>query len=92
MSQPFLFVLMALFAYRVYRLVGLDTITQPLRDRWEPDGKLGDFVTCPWCAGFWISVATVSIVAQVVVVQLPVLQAGAVSCVVGLVGGNLEHG
>lgn len=28
------------------------------RNRWpKPRKRLGEFITCPWCAGFWISLA-----------------------------------
>lgn len=72
MSVPswWLFVLLALAAFRVYRLIGKDTILDRPRAwllrlpvDWKegdrvPKGyrdKLGTFLTCPWCAGFWIS-------------------------------------
>jgi uncharacterized protein DUF1360 len=66
------FLLLALAAFRSFRLVAEDTILDPLRLRivglprnWKegdpvPKGyreKLAEFVTCPWCAGFWISIA-----------------------------------
>ena len=41
-------------AVRITRLVTLDTITQPIRDRLS--GPLSVLAECPWCAGFWISV------------------------------------
>lgn len=40
-------------AVRITRLVTLDTITQPIRDRLS--GTLSVLAECPWCAGFWIS-------------------------------------
>lgn len=52
--------LLTLASYRVWRLVALDTITEPIRSRvifrdgpvWE---WFANLITCPWCAGFWIS-------------------------------------
>jgi hypothetical protein len=52
--------LLTLASYRVWRLIALDTITEPIRARfifregrgWE---WVSTLVTCPWCAGFWIS-------------------------------------
>lgn len=82
-----LFILMALAAYRLFRLVALDTITEPARKRFKPDGKMGLFISCPWCAGAWISFGTVAVTAQCANVPLPILQALAVSCVVGFLGG-----
>ena len=58
------FVLLAAAAYRIFRLLAFDTITERWRerllekiDREADDPKWRTFVTCPWCAGFWITVA-----------------------------------
>lgn len=80
------FVLLALAAFRVYRLIARDTITEPIRAKLTyPDGEavaLDDepcafglwlrgadgqrkswrvyastLIRCPWCAGFYVSVA-----------------------------------
>lgn len=69
----FQFVLLCLAAYRLWRLIADDDILQRPRNwlvrlprDWE-DGdpipeeyrdKLGLFLTCPWCAGAWVSLAT----------------------------------
>lgn len=65
------FILLAAAAYRTWRLIGLDTITEPLRrratglpDSWEhgdelPKGYrewLAVFLQCPWCAGADIAI------------------------------------
>lgn len=61
--------LLAVYALAVARVTGLivsDTITEPVRDRvllWLDDAPgsvgewLGYLITCPWCAGMWISLA-----------------------------------
>lgn len=64
------FVLLALISYRVWRLVAEDEILEPPRrwlvrlpQTWDTDDpvpkayrdKLANFITCPWCAGAWIS-------------------------------------
>lgn len=41
-------------AARLTRLITLDTITQPIRDRLP--GFLGALVQCPWCTGVWVAV------------------------------------
>ena len=66
------FVLLTLAAFRVWRLISEDTILERPRryvtglpQRWKegdalPKGYreyLAIFIECPWCAGFWISVA-----------------------------------
>lgn len=68
--EPYQFVLLALVAYRVWRLVAEDAILDRPR-RWlvrlprkwqEGDSfpskyreELALFLNCPWCAGAWIS-------------------------------------
>lgn len=45
---------------RLTRLITADTIAGPLRAKlitWTKSTKVGEFITCPWCIGFWISVA-----------------------------------
>lgn len=66
-------ILLGLAAFRATRLVGWDTITRAWRIRWlthraEVDGtvyigpgayrpRVDEFVHCPWCLGFWVSLA-----------------------------------
>lgn len=75
MSIPdwFTFILLALAAYRTWRLLAEDEILDPLRNRllrldpkWEKEGDptgdgyregLGKFMSCPWCLGFWVVLA-----------------------------------
>jgi hypothetical protein len=62
--------ILVLGAYRLWMLIAKDTITQAwrtrllgyddngARNRWpKPRRRLAEFVHCPWCAGFWISLA-----------------------------------
>jgi len=54
--NDWLTVLLAIgLSVRITRLITLDTITQPIRDRLT--GLLGVLVECPWCSGFWVSAA-----------------------------------
>lgn len=77
--SPWQFVLLALAAYRLTRLIGWDVITRPAREalvgRYEKGSgkqardtelgrklgtyhrKLDEFVHCPYCMGFWCSLA-----------------------------------
>jgi hypothetical protein len=55
-------VLLGLAAFRLYRIAGVDTITEPIHGRLNasrhPVGRwFSDLVSCPWCIGFWASVA-----------------------------------
>lgn len=70
-------VVLVLGAYRLWMLVAKDAITQPLRvrllgyddtgarNRWpRPHKTLAEMVHCPWCLGFWISLAAVGAYSQ----------------------------
>ncbi len=53
-------------AYRVGRLLALDGITEPLRDRLNPVGRedpgfFGKLVVCPFCVSWWAAVAAVAV-------------------------------
>lgn len=58
-TGPWPFVLLALAAYRVWKLIGDDEILARPRD--AAVRRLGDkwelFLVCPWCAGFWVTLA-----------------------------------
>ena len=66
------FLILALAAFRIWRLASEDEILQLPRRRlvrlpktWEEGDLLPDeyrlglarFISCPWCLGFWISIA-----------------------------------
>lgn len=65
-------ILLFLAAFRIWRLISKDIILDPIRSRLlgiSSDWKEGDpvpatfreglseFVLCPWCLGFWITLA-----------------------------------
>lgn len=64
-----IFILLALVAYRLWRLLAEDTILDGPRKRlyglvgWQEDDPAPDtyrektalFIECPWCAGAWVS-------------------------------------
>lgn len=94
MGDLVLVVLMALAAYRLYRLFSIDEFP-PIADtrRWihaRLKRRFGEEwahgMKCPWCAGFWWSIAVVLAVNAVTSIRLPVLTVLAVSCLVGLIG------
>lgn len=69
---PWEFLLLGLAVWRLWRLLAEDTILDGPRawvlgvPGWKPAGhetpppgyreKLATFLTCPWCAGFWLCV------------------------------------
>lgn len=60
------YLILGFAAYRGSRAVALDSITEPFRDwlsyRWGGRGswrgKAVEFISCGWCAGFWVSAIT----------------------------------
>lgn len=55
-------VIIGLSAFRIWRLLAIDTITEPLHGRINamttPAGQwLNQLWSCAWCLGFWISAA-----------------------------------
>lgn len=86
MADWFVFILLTLACYRVWRLIGMDDVSAPLRL------KLPDVVSkpleCQWCAASWVSLAGVYL-ADRYVTELSghwLLWAVAVSCAVGFLG------
>lgn len=65
-ASPLALIIQVLAAYRLTRLWTRDTLPPlpRLRDtvtaRWG-DRAWSELFTCPWCAGFWISVAVVAL-------------------------------
>lgn len=67
-------VLLLIYALAVARVTGLivaDAITEPIRDRIivrldDAPGSAGEWVatliTCPWCAGMWVSLVAAPLV------------------------------
>jgi hypothetical protein len=54
-------VVIGLAAFRLYRIAGVDSITEPFHGRLNasqhPAARwFSDLVSCPWCIGFWASV------------------------------------
>lgn len=91
------FVLLGLGVYRLWRLIGVDTITQPFRDwvtrvseyKGEHDmggyrEKLDELITCPWCLGFWITLAVWGLWLLFPTATLVAMTPFAVSAVVGI--------
>lgn len=69
----YVFILLALAAYRTWRLLAEDDILDRPRNallrldpHWQKEGdytgdgyreRLGTFLSCPWCLGFWLVLA-----------------------------------
>lgn len=80
--------LMAGAAYRLWRLVGVDDITEWFRDRlWPWPHKL---ITCPWCMGSWIAFGVAAVSWWAGWISGPVvLEALTAAAIVGWVGERI---
>lgn len=98
---PWHFALLALGAYRLWRLVAVDEITATVRDRVtgrdthrsNPAGynmRLDRLIGCAWCAGFWVSLAVWGCWQWQPHLTLLVAVPFAINAVVGLVTKNLD--
>ena len=98
------FVLASLAVYRLWRLLAEDDILEPLRRKalryvgWKVGddlpadyrGRWAEFLTCPWCAGFCLSLLAWLFWLLAPSLALVVATPFAVSAVVGLIRRNLD--
>jgi hypothetical protein len=50
--------LLALAAFRVFHLLAFDTILDSIRHRLvKAESPQEEFLQCPWCTGFWVTLA-----------------------------------
>lgn len=78
--------IIGLVAYRLWRIIGKDSITAGLRDRLDRHPRLDDFIGCPWCLGFWITGAVTAFAYWTGSVEDWLFTWLAASVVVGLLG------
>lgn len=92
--EPWAFILLAFAAFRVWKLVADDRILDRPRD-WllgkmtdsDRQDYWGDFLVCPWCAGWWISTGVVWVSWLIFPTEAVVLAVPwALSAVVGSLG------
>lgn len=65
MTPPWHFALLTLLTFRVWKLLADDEILDGPRN-WvlsRLDARWELFITCPWCAGFWLSGAALGLYA-----------------------------
>lgn len=80
--------LVALCSYRLWRLLAVDDLTERVRSRLA--ARVAHVLACPWCAGWW---STVAVGAAAHLAGLtdgtPWLIIPAASVIVGYLGDNL---
>jgi hypothetical protein len=75
-------IVVALVAYRVFRLLGVDTIGDRIRPGWA-------WLACPWCLGTWIALGVAALGAWIGYIASDWLVVGiAAATIVGLIGNH----
>lgn len=93
---PFIFVVIALAAWRMARFLVEDELFSPVRDRiwarFPPDSsKIGYFFTCFYCSGFWTGALLVILYLLVPPFAFVVALIFAVSASVGIIQHLMER-
>ena len=78
-----------LIAYRMWRFIGRDSITQRIRDRMRPDGLLLEWATCGWCAGTWCAFGVALGGAAIGLVDYPWVVGACAATLVGILGDRM---
>jgi hypothetical protein len=79
-----------LIAYRIWRLIAVDSITKPLRERIEQRGFWWDWLSCPWCSGTWLALGVALGLSLIDLLSSPWWLVGAAAAVVvGWLGDRL---
>lgn len=74
-------------AYRVWRLIAVDSITSTPRLKLiKPGSWLDTLVSCPWCLGSWIAFGITAWVALAYDLPYPWLAAGGAAVTTGILG------
>jgi len=76
--------LIALAAYRAWRLLALDAIAAPLRLRLR--GCAAELVSCPWCLGTWLTAGFWALAWWQLSFAAPGLVLGAAAALTGVLG------
>jgi hypothetical protein len=90
--DPLTFVILALAAFRVTRVITTDTVFESVRERiWKkfsPSKGFGYLITCDWCTGFYVSIAFVLAYLLVPVIVYVVSLVLSISAIIGLLANR----
>jgi hypothetical protein len=95
MPDVFTFIILALAAHRLTRLITTDTIFSPLREKiWNkfpPDKiNLGYLITCDWCTSIWVSAILISSYLLIPYPTVVVSLVLAISTIVGYLAARIR--
>jgi hypothetical protein len=89
-------IILALFTYRLTRLIVLDEVLAPVRD-WIWDRKpphssqIGYFFTCPWCVSMWVALPIVCSYALFPSITILIGCIFTLSAIAGLITARLDQ-
>jgi hypothetical protein len=90
--EPLTFVILALAAFRVTRVITTDVVFESVREKiWKkfPSSKgFGYLITCDWCTGFYVSIAFVLAYLLVPVIVYVVSLVLSISAIIGLLANR----
>jgi hypothetical protein len=90
--EPLTFVILALAAFRVTRVITTDVVFEAVRERiWKrfpPSKGFGYLITCDWCTGFYVSIAFVLAYLLVPVIVYVVSLVLSISAIIGLLANR----
>ena len=93
--DAFTYVIMALAAFRLTRLLTTDVILEGLREKiWKkypPSTKLGYLFTCNWCMSIWAAAFIIGLASLLPTVAYVVSLILSISALVGLVATKLDN-
>lgn len=90
--DAFTFVILALAAFRVTRVITTDVVFESVREKiWKkfpPTKGFGYLITCDWCTGFYISILFVVAYLLVPTVVYVVSLVLSISAIIGLLANR----
>jgi hypothetical protein len=90
--EPLTFVVLALAAFRVTRVITTDVVFEAVRERiWKrfpPSKGFGYLITCDWCTGFYISILFVIAYLLVPTIVFVVSLVLSISAIIGLLANR----
>jgi hypothetical protein len=90
--EPLTFVILALAAFRVTRVITTDVVFEAVREKiWKkfpPSKGFGYLITCDWCTGFYVSIAFVLAYLLVPVIVYVVSLVLSISAIIGLLANR----
>lgn len=90
----FTYIILVLASYRLTRLLVIDVIFEPLREKvWKkfpPSTKLGYVFTCMWCMSIWASLALILLFLVLPLLAYVVSLVLSISAIVGVIAARLD--